>query len=213
MPNEAPASSTRYSTTSFILRFFCLILSRPKYPLAASGLSMSVKAVLSCQPVLNHLRLERVTLVPQFICNTTLLAILKGQMHHHDDLGSKCPYTCHLSNKTTHKSVLLSTPQVWLMKFSKQLSWGWHYQKWCLGSDCQPCFWLVERYQWLEVTATDISQPIRNRAGSHFLSTTSDNVSLYTQTQASFSLTFISHIWGVLRRTDLRVVLFERWHV
>ena len=30
---------------------------------------------------------------------------------------------------------------------------GWHYQKWCLGSDCQPCFWLVERYQWLEVEA------------------------------------------------------------
>ena len=32
-------------------------------------------------------------------------------------------------------------------------------------------------------------------------------------TQACFLLTFISHIWGVLRRTDLRVVLFERWHV
>ena len=35
---------------------------------------------------------------------------LKGQMHHHDDLGSKCAYMCHLSNKTTRKSVLLSTP-------------------------------------------------------------------------------------------------------
>ena len=48
--------------------------------------------------------------------NNTLL--LKGQMHHHDDLGSKCAYTCHLSNKTTRKSVLLSTPQIWLMKVS-----------------------------------------------------------------------------------------------
>ena len=44
--------------------------------------------------------------------------ILKGQMHHHDDLGSKCVYTCHLSNKTTCKSVL-STPQIWLMKVSE----------------------------------------------------------------------------------------------
>ena len=41
-------------------------------------------------------------------------------MHHHDDLGSKCAYTCHLSNKTTRKSVLLSTPQIWLMKVSKK---------------------------------------------------------------------------------------------
>ena len=47
---------------------------------------------------------------------------LKGQMHHHDDLGSKCAYTCHLSNKTTCKSVLLSTPQIWLMKVSKKLA-------------------------------------------------------------------------------------------
>ena len=45
---------------------------------------------------------------------------LKGQMHHHDDLGSKCAYMCHLSNKTTRKSVLLSTPQIWLMKVSKK---------------------------------------------------------------------------------------------
>ena len=29
------------------------------------------------------------------------------------------------------------------------------------GSDCQPCFYLVERYQWQEVTATDISPPIK----------------------------------------------------
>ena len=46
----------------------------------------------------------------------------KGQMHHHDDLGSKCAYTSHLSNKTTRKSVLLSTPQIWLMKVSKKLA-------------------------------------------------------------------------------------------
>ena len=48
--------------------------------------------------------------------------IVKGQMHHHNDLGSKCAYTCHLSNKTTRKSVLLSTPQIWLMKVSKNLA-------------------------------------------------------------------------------------------
>ena len=47
---------------------------------------------------------------------------IKGQMHHHDDLGSKCAYTCHLSNKTTRKSVLLSTPQIWLMKVSRNLA-------------------------------------------------------------------------------------------
>ena len=47
---------------------------------------------------------------------------LKGQMHHHNDLGSKCAYTCHLSNKTTRKSVLLSTPQIWLMKVCKTLA-------------------------------------------------------------------------------------------
>ena len=49
-------------------------------------------------------------------------ASVKGQMHHHDDLGSKCAYTCHLSNKTTRKSVLLSSPQIWLMKVSKKLA-------------------------------------------------------------------------------------------
>ena len=43
-------------------------------------------------------------------------------MHHHDDLGSKCAYTCHLSNKTTSKSFLLSTPQIWLVKVSKKLT-------------------------------------------------------------------------------------------
>ena len=50
------------------------------------------------------------------------LMLLNGQMHHHDDLGAKCAYTCHLSNKTTRKSVLLSTPQIWLMKVSKKLA-------------------------------------------------------------------------------------------
>ena len=59
----------------------------------------------------------------QQLCNS--LAGLKGQMHHHDDLGSKCAYTCHLSNKTTRKSVLLSSPQIWLMNVSKILAWVW----------------------------------------------------------------------------------------
>ena len=36
-----------------------------------------------------------------FVLGLCVLRILKGQMHHHDDLGSKCAYTCHLSNKTT----------------------------------------------------------------------------------------------------------------
>ena len=48
------------------------------------------------------------------------LTILKGQMHHHDDLGSKCAYTCHLSNETTRKSVILRTPEIWLMEVSKK---------------------------------------------------------------------------------------------
>ena len=47
---------------------------------------------------------------------------LKGQKRHHDDLGSKCAYTCHPSNKTTRKSVLLSNPQIWRMKVSKKLA-------------------------------------------------------------------------------------------
>ena len=54
--------------------------------------------------------------------NVDLNQTIKGQMHHHDDLGSKCAYMCHLSNKTTRKSVLLSTPQIWLMKVSKKLA-------------------------------------------------------------------------------------------
>ena len=143
-----------------------------------------------------------------------LNSILKGQMHHHDDLGSKCAYTCHLSNKTTRKSVLLSTPQIWLMKVSKKLAWVWVWR--LTLSEVVLMKWLAALLLigWeISVTVTDISQPIRSRAASHFISTTSDNVSLHTHTQASFLLTFISHIWGVLRRTDLRVVLFERWHV
>ena len=47
------------------------------------------------------------------------LTILKGQMHHHD-LGSKCAYTCHLSNETTRKSVFFRTPEIWLMEVSKK---------------------------------------------------------------------------------------------
>ena len=60
-----------------------------------------------------------------------LIQHVKGQMHHHDDLGS------------------ISISEI-------------------------------------SGTATDISQPIRGRAGSHSISTTSDNGSLYTQTQAIF---------------------------
>ena len=50
--------------------------------------------------------------------NGKSVSILKGQMHHHDGIGSKWAYTCHLSNKTTHKTVLCA-PQLWLMKVSK----------------------------------------------------------------------------------------------
>ena len=64
----------------------------------------------------------------QKICMIIHLCI-KGQMHHHDDLGSKCANTCHLSNKTTRQSVLLSTPQ----KFKPNFDWsrdisGSHFQ-------------------------------------------------------------------------------------
>ena len=48
--------------------------------------------------------------------------LLKGQIHYHDDLGSKCAYSCHLSNKTTCKFVLLTTPKIWLMKVSEKLA-------------------------------------------------------------------------------------------
>ena len=45
------------------------------------------------------------------ICTLLNFQAIKGQMHQHDDLGSKCAYMCHLSNKTTRKSVLLSIPE------------------------------------------------------------------------------------------------------
>ena len=62
-------------------------------------------------------------------------------MHHHNDLGSKCAYTCHLSNKTTRKSVLLSTPQIWLMKVSKKTG---------LSIDSNNVLnWTTSRYQML----------------------------------------------------------------
>ena len=40
------------------------------------------------------------------------------------------------------------------------------------------------------MAGSDFSQPIRSRAGSHFISTTSDNVSLHTHTQVSFFTNF-----------------------
>ena len=84
---------------------------------------------------------------------------LKGQMHHHDDLGSKCAYTCHLSNKTTRKSVL-STPQIW----QEPQVWKWKKEADIIraGHILSNPFWLVERYQWQEVTSTNISRPIRS---------------------------------------------------
>ena len=73
-------------------------------------------------------------------------------------IGSKCAYTCHLSNKTTRKSLLLGTPQIWLVKVSKKtgLSLGIEAditgqgtnlsliligrEISVAGSDCQSCF-------------------------------------------------------------------------
>ena len=65
---------------------------------------------------------KNIILIRQSINRTFTIysMMIKGQMHHHDDLGSKCAYTCHRSNKPTRKSVLLSTPQIWLMKVSKK---------------------------------------------------------------------------------------------
>ena len=80
---------------------------------------------------------------------------LKGQMHHHDDLGSKCAYMCHLSNKTTRKSVLLSTPQIWLMKVSKNPSLS-------LGIEAA-----IIRSGAYEVTASPASDWLRDISGSH----------------------------------------------
>ena len=82
--------------------------------------------------------------------------ILKGQMHHHDDLGSKCAYMCHLSNKTTRKSVLLSTPQIWLMKVSKKTSLS-------LGIEAA-----IIRSGAYEVTASPASDWLRDISGSNF---------------------------------------------
>ena len=80
---------------------------------------------------------------------------LKGQMHHHDDLGSKCAYMCHLSNKTTRKSVLLSTPQIWLMKVSKKTSLS-------LGIEAA-----IIRSGAYEVTVSTASDWLRDISGSH----------------------------------------------
>ena len=83
------------------------------------------------------------------------MAGLKGQMHHHDDLGSKCAYMCHLSNKTTCKSVLLSTPQIWLMKVSKNPNLS-------LGIEAA-----IIRSGAYEVTASPASDWLRDISGSH----------------------------------------------
>ena len=89
-------------------------------------LSISLALLYSCLGVIigyktmPNTNIEWVRVV--FYLRSVIPVLLKGQMHHHDDLGSKCAYTCHLSNKTTRKSVLLSTPQIWLMKVSKKLA-------------------------------------------------------------------------------------------
>ena len=87
---------------------------------------------------------------------------LKGQMHHHNDLGSKCAYTCHLSNKTTRKSVLLSTPQIWLMKVSKKTSLS-------LGMEADIAGQLspIKHNQWYEVTASAASDWLRDISDCH----------------------------------------------
>ena len=81
-------------------------------------------------------------------------------MHHHNDLGSKCAYTCHLSNKTTRKSVLLSTPQIWLMKVSKKTSLS-------LGMEADIAGQLspIKHNQWYEVTASAASDWLRDISG------------------------------------------------
>ena len=76
-------------------------------------------------------------------------------MHHHDDLGSKCAYMCYLSNKTTRKSVLLSTPQIWLMKVSKKTSLS-------LGIEAA-----IIRSGAYEVTASPACDWLRDISGSH----------------------------------------------
>ena len=90
----------------------------------------------------------------------TQATLLKGQMHHHDDLGSKCAYMCHLSNKTTRKSVLLSTPQIWLMKVSKKngLRLG-------IEADIAGQLSTIKHNQWQEVTANHASDGLRDISG------------------------------------------------
>ena len=63
---------------------------------------------------------------------------------------------CHLSNKTTRKSVLLSTPQIWLMKVSKKTSLS-------LGIEAA-----IIRSGAYEVTASPASDWLRDISGSHF---------------------------------------------
>ena len=88
--------------------------------------------------------------------------MIKGQMHHHNHLGSKCAYTCHLSNKTTRKSVLLSTPQIWLMKVSKKTSLS-------LGMEADIAGQLspIKHNQWYEVTASAASDWLRDISDCH----------------------------------------------
>ena len=147
-----------------------------------------------------------------------MVSFIKGQMHHHDDLGSKCAYMCHLSNKTTRKSVLLSTPQIWLMKVSKKTGLRLGIEADIAGQLCT-----ISGRRWLpimlligweiSVAGSDCHWYLSTNQNLALICALACNVSLYAQTEASFLLTLISHIWGVLRRTDLRVVLFERWHV
>ena len=115
--------------------------------------------------------------------NSVFLSSLKGQMHHHDDLGSKCDYTCHLSNKTTRKSVLLSTPQIWLWKWVKNKPeyghGGWSSadkdkalkMTFSLSADnpnmnlpCQICVVKEDKEPLQSLPATDSSRPIRRGA-------------------------------------------------
>ena len=83
-----------------------------------TGLNISVNILKYCQTRFSNSSDVISPYNPKNTCQKHIA--LKGQMHHHDDLGSKCAYTCHLSNKTTRKSDLLSSPQIWLMKVSKK---------------------------------------------------------------------------------------------
>ena len=86
------------------------------------NVSAQVKAELDKMLIALDAKLDRANLTPELTQEKEQVSFhVKGQMHHHDhdDLGLKCVYSCHLSNKTTRKSVLLST-QIWLMKVSKK---------------------------------------------------------------------------------------------